>query len=112
MPDVGLLDPAGPGEPFDLGVGEDADPGLPYAPDRRRVRAEPVPAVDEGDRAGEAVQALGPVEGAVAATDDDHVLAAVVRQARHEVGEPPPFVLLTAGEPPGRERPDPAGHDH
>ena len=45
--------------------------------DAVRVRAEGVAPVHEGHRGGDRLEAERPVDGAVAAADDDHVLAGV-----------------------------------
>ena len=80
--------------------------------DRRRVRAEPVAPVDQHDRLGDALQVDRPVEGRVAAADEEHPLALELLRVEHLEVEPLLLesVLALDAELPGLEGAD-AGRD-
>ena len=88
--DLDLLEVGVAAQRGHLGVGDDLDAGVL---DRATVRSwarnasrRCTSVTDARDR----LEVLGPVEGAVAAADDDHVLAGVRREAGHEELHAPP----------------------
>ena len=75
------------------------------------VGAERVAAVDQGDRLGDRLEVQRPVERAVAAADDDHVLAGVRREARHEELHAAPDPAVAGRQRPRAELADAGGDD-
>jgi hypothetical protein len=109
--DLDRLHPAIAVDGGQLGAGEDPDGGIPKLLDRPLIGAEALTAVHQGDRAGHRQQGRRPVDGAVAAADDDHVQARVVGGAAHEVLQAATRELAAHRERPRVELSDPSGDD-
>src|SRR6478672_8027759 len=107
--DVHALDDAVAPERGDLGLGEDPDRRRAHLLDRAGVGAERVAPVHQGHRPGDRLEVERPVEGAVAAADDHHVLAGVRREARHEELEATTEPAVAGRQRPRAELADPGG---
>ena len=81
--------------------------------DRGLVRPESVAPVDQHDGLGDALKVDRPVEGRVAAADEQHPLALELLRVEHLEVETLLLerVLALDAEPPGLERADPGGDD-
>ncbi|MPM51539.1 hypothetical protein SDC9_98288 [bioreactor metagenome] len=109
---LGAADPAVAADLGHLGVDEHPDVAVADPVDRPLVGPEPVAAVHHRHRPGDRLQVQGPVEGAVAAADDHHVLVIVDGEIGDEVAHPAAQPVEAGGERAGGEGPDPAGqHD-
>jgi len=76
------------------------------------VGPERVPAVHQRDAPGDALEVQRPVEGAVAAADDDDVLAGVGLEAGHEELHAPAQPALARGQRTGAELADARRDQH
>ena len=97
---------------IDLGVGDDHGWSLLHVGDARGVGAEVLAPVDHGHRRGDVAQRQGPVDGAVPAADDHHVLPGVRAEFLDHVVQAAALPLGPAGQWARGERADAAGDDH
>jgi hypothetical protein len=104
--------PSAPVDAGDLGEGHHPHGRGVQLLDGVLVRPEPVATVDQRDRRRDALEVERPVDGRVAATDDEHVLVAHRLELADEVDEAPSLERVRVGQRPRRERADPAGDDH
>ena len=111
VPDVHGVQPVVPLQGVDLGVGDEHGRAPLQVGDAGRVRPEVLAPVHEGDRGGQAVERERPVDGAVAAADDDDVLPGVGGELLDDVGQAAALPLRAAGQRAGGEGADPAGDD-